>query len=69
MTDAGIVQSMREAVRVVEHFGEADRAGETLRRFRRGARQLQRVATLDVRANAGIVTAEGVAEVTVAGIS
>src|SRR5258708_19644558 len=67
VTYAGIVESMSEGVWMVEHFGEGKRLREAVRCLLPGARQLQRVAALNMAANAGIVTAECVAEVTVTG--
>ena len=52
---------------MVEHFGKANRARETLRRFRPSPANCSELPHCDMRANAGIVTAEGVAEMTVAG--
>src|SRR5271168_2327121 len=57
---------MREAVGLVQHFGESYGFREASRRPLHIARQLLRVAALRVRANAGIVTAELMTEVTVA---
>ena len=64
---ARIVESMSEAVGMVEHFGKSKRLREALRCPWPFAHELQRVAAHHMRANAGIVAAEGVAEVTVAG--
>jgi hypothetical protein len=66
MTDAGIMQSMRETIGMVERLRKADRSRETSRRLGPAARQLLRVAALYMGANARIVTAESLAEVTVA---
>ena len=66
VTDARIVKSMSEAVGMVEHFGQRNRLREPLCGSLPLARQLQRVAALRMRANAGIVTAKLVTEVTMA---
>jgi hypothetical protein len=66
-TYAAIVQRMSEGVGMVQHFSKREGFCEALRCLSSFARQLQRVAALRVRANAGIVTAELVTEVTVAG--
>ena len=69
ITDAGIMQRMGKAIGMVERFGRADSLCETSRRLWPGARQLQRVAELHMGANARIMTAEGMAEVTVPSMS
>src|ERR1700722_17648068 len=65
VTNTAIVKPVSETIGMIEHFSKGDRLRKTLRRLLSIAGQLQRVAALRVRANAGIVTAELVTEVTV----
>ena len=67
VTDAGIVEAMSEAVRMVEHFGERNGLRDTLPCVLPFVRQLKGVAAQAVRANTGIMTAKLVTEVAVAG--
>src|ERR1700720_3034977 len=66
VTHAAIMQRVSETVGMVEHFGKRNRLREVLAGLLPLARQLQRVAALRVRANAGVVTAELMTKVTVA---
>src|SRR5580693_307097 len=66
VTNAAIVQRMREAVGMIQPFSQGQGLGEALYGLLPVARQLKGDAALRVRANAGIVTAELVSEVTVA---
>ncbi len=66
VTYGAIVKPVGETIGMVQSFSEGNRLRKALRRLLSISGQLQRVAALRVRANAGIVTAELVTEVAVA---